>query len=75
MEYKKKINAKLPLITALLLLEQLALTTRIYSAKIKIDITEAGYNNCKLRSIKAIKKALSDCAEKFYDADRGRDRI
>ncbi len=67
MEYKKKINAKLPLTTALLLLEQLVLTTHIYSAKMKIGCIETGCIDCRLRAVKAIKKAVSDCCPELFD--------
>jgi hypothetical protein len=68
MEHKKKISAKLPLISALLLLEQLMLTTYVHYAKIRMGYTEIGCNSCRLRNIKTIKKVLSDCCvELFYD--------
>jgi predicted transcriptional regulator len=65
---KKMIGARMPLISALLMLEQLTLTTRVYSAKILVNHIEAGCSDCKLRSIKAITKALADCCpERFYE--------
>jgi len=70
MEHKKKVNAKMLLINALLLLEQLVLVTRVYSAKIKAGHTETGCTNCRLRNVKTIKKALSVCcAERLYDEE------
>ncbi len=63
----KKVNAKLPLATALLLLEQLTMITHIYSAKIKIGHIETGCTNCRQRNIKTIKKALSDCCPELFD--------
>jgi len=67
MEHRKRISAKMPLIGALLMLEQLTLTTRVYLAKILVNHAETGCTNCKLRSIKTIKKALSDCCPDFYE--------
>jgi len=64
----KKVSAKLPLSTALLLLEQLVLTTCVYVVKIQIGRIETGCTNCKLRSIKAIKKALSDCCPELFNS-------
>jgi hypothetical protein len=61
----KKVNAKLPLSTALLLLEQLTLVTRVYAVRIRIGSIEVGCTNC--RSVKAIKKALSDCCAELFD--------
>jgi hypothetical protein len=63
----KKVSAKLPLSTALLLIEQLILITRVYVAKIRIDHIETGCMSCKLRSVKAIKKALSDCCPELFN--------
>lgn len=65
----KKVKAKLPLNTALLLLEQLVLTTYVYVAKIRIGHIETGCANCRLLSVKAIKKALSDCCPKSFDSE------
>jgi hypothetical protein len=60
----------MPLATALLFLVQLALTTKVYSAKVKACNIETGCADCKLRSFKAIKKALSDhCPERFYEEE------
>jgi len=71
MEHKKKVKVNAPLLSALLLLEQLVLITRVYSAKVKIGHTEVGCVDCKLRSVKAIKKALSNCcSERFYEEVR-----
>ncbi len=63
----KKVNAKLPLNTVLLLLEQLVSITHVYVAKIRIGHIEMGCMNCRLRSVKAIKKALSDCCPELFD--------
>jgi len=62
----KKVYAKLPLNAALLLLEQLVLTTRIHDAKIRVGHIEMGAN-CR-RGVKAIKKALSDCCPELFDS-------
>jgi len=62
----KKVYAKLPLNTALLLLEQLVLTTRIHDAKIRTGHIELKANS--RRGIKAIKKALSDCCPELFDS-------
>ena len=67
MEHRKRINTQMHLISALLMLEQLTLITYVYSAKILVNHTETGCTNCKLRSIKTIKKALSDCCPDFYE--------
>lgn len=66
---EQKISARLPLNTALLLLEQLAVATYVYSAKIKIHHIEAGCNNCKIRGVRKIKKALSDCCPELFDEE------
>jgi ferredoxin-like protein FixX len=68
MEHKKKVKVNAPLVSALLLLEQVVLITRVYTAKLEIGHTEVGCTNCKLSSVKAIKKALSNCCpERFYE--------
>ncbi len=66
MEHKKKVVVKLPLSSALLLLEQLVLTTHVYSARVKAHCI-VGCNDCRMRSIKTIKKALSSCCPELFD--------
>jgi len=71
MEHKKRVEVNVPLTSALLLLEQLVLITCVYSAKIRVGHTEVGCTNCKLRSVKTIKKTLSNCChERFHEEVR-----
>jgi hypothetical protein len=65
-----KVNAKLPLSTALTLLEQLLTTTYVYVAKIQLNHVETECTSCRLCSIRAIKKAFSDCCpEELFNYD------
>ncbi len=67
MEHKKRAGVKLPLSSALLLLEQLVLTTHVYSARVRTHRVEIGCNSCGMRSVKTIKKALSRCCPEQFD--------
>lgn len=64
---ERKVVAKLPLRTALFLLEQLVLTSRVVSAKIIVKHLEAGCSDCNRRKVRIIAKGLATCCPELFD--------